>query len=182
MKITVISYSLTGNNEALAKSLAGALSAEHVSVTEPGRRNMGTIGFDMMFKRTPKVSVPAVRPEDRDLVVFVGPVWMGQVASPFRACFKELGPRLGKYAFVSVCGGADGPNPKLAAELTRRLGKEPAALVEMHKADFLPREPKPTRDDTMKYQINDEQIRQLTDKAMFALAAAVGQPQGQAKG
>lgn len=174
MKISVISYSLTGNNEALAKSLAGALSAEHVSITEPGRRNMGTIGFDMMFKRTPKVSVPAVRPEERDLVVFVGPVWMGQVASPFRACFKDLGPRLGKYAFVSICGGADGPNPKLASELTARLGKAPAALVEVLKADFLPSEPKPTRKDTMAFKVSDAQVKDLTEKAVSALKKVTG--------
>jgi multimeric flavodoxin WrbA len=171
MKMTVISYSLTGNNESLAKSLAGALAAEHVSITEPKRRSMGTIAFDMMFKRTPKVNVPAVKPEERDLVVFVGPVWMGQVASPFRACLKQLGPKLGKYAFVSICGGADGPNPKLAAELTRRLGKEPAALVEMHKADLLPPEPKPTRNDTMAYKVGEAQVRQLTEKAVSALKA-----------
>jgi hypothetical protein len=169
MKISVISYSLTGNNEALAKSLAGALSAEHVSITEPGRRNMGTIGFDMMFKRTPKVSVPAVRPEERDLVVFVGPVWMGQVASPFRACFQELGPRLDKYAFVSVCGGADGPNPKLASELMERLGKGPVALIELHKASLLPPVPKPTRNDTMRYRISEAEVKLLTEKAVSGL-------------
>ena len=169
MKVSVISYSLTGNNEALAKGLAGALSAEHVSITEPGRRNMGTIGFDMMFKRTPKVSVPAVKPEERDLLVFVGPVWMGQVASPFRACFKELGPRLGKYAFVSVCGGADGPNPKLAFELTERLGKEPVALIELHKAGLLPPEPKPTRNDTMGYRISAAEVKLLIEKAVSGL-------------
>jgi len=173
-KMTVVSYSLTGNNERLAKSLAGALGAEHFSITEPKRRTMGTIAFDNMLNRTPKVSVPAVKPEEQDLVVFVGPVWMGQVASPFRGCFRELGPKLGKYAFVSICGGAEGPNPKLGAELTKRLGREPAALVEMLKADFLPPEPKPTRDDTMKYQISDEQIRQLTEKAVSALSRVVG--------
>jgi len=169
MKVSVISYSLTGNNEALAKSLAGALSAEHVRITERGRRNMGTIGFDMMLKWTPKVTVPAVRPEDSDLVVFVGPVWMGQVASPFRACFKELGPRLGKYAFVSVCGGADGPNPKLASELTVRLGKDPVALIELPKASLLPPEPKPTRNDTMGYRISEAEVKLLTEKAVSGL-------------
>jgi hypothetical protein len=174
MKMMVLSYSLTGNNEALAKSLAGALSGEHVSITEPGRRNMGTIGFDMMFKRTPKVNVPAVRPEERDLVVFVGPVWMGQVASPFRACFKELGPRLGRYAFVSVCGGADGLNPRLASELTERLGKEPVALIELHKAGLLPPEPKPTRNDTMRYRISEADVELLTGKAVSGLKKVTG--------
>jgi len=174
MKTTVISYSLTGNNEWLAKSLAGSLGAEHVSITEPGKRSMGTIFLDNLFKRTPKVAVPAVKPEVHGLVVFVGPVWMGQVASPLRACFREFGPKLGKYTFVSICGGADGPNPKLAAELTKRLGKEPSAIVELHKADFLPPEPKPTRNDTMKYRVSEEQIRQLTDKAVSSLRKITG--------
>jgi hypothetical protein len=174
MGVAVISYSLTGNNEALADGLAKAMSAEHVRITEPKRRTMGTIAFDNMLNRTPKVSFPAVKPEDHDLVVFVGPVWMGQVASPFRACFKELKPRLGRYAFVSICGGAEGPNPKLAAELTKRLGKEPVALVEMHKADFLPPEPKPTRKDTMAYKVGDAQVKELTEKAVSVLKKVTG--------
>jgi flavodoxin len=174
MKMTVISYSLTGNNDRLARSLAGALGAEHASITEPKRRTMGTIVFDNVLGRTPKVAPPALKPEEQDLVMFVSPVWMGQVASPLRACFKEFGPRLGKYAFVSICGGADGPNPKLAAELTKRLGKEPSAIVELHKADFLPREPKPTRNDTMKYRVSEEQVKQLTEQAMSALKKVTG--------
>ncbi len=173
MKAVIVSYSLTGNNDSLAGSLAAVLGAEHVKITERGRRTMGTIAFDNMLKRVPQVSVPAVKPEERDLVVFVGPVWMGQAASPFRACFKELGPRLGKYAFVSICGGADGPNPKLAAELTARLGKEPDVLVEMHKADFLPPEPKPTRNDTMGYRISEAEVKLLTEKALSGLKKAI---------
>jgi hypothetical protein len=169
MKATVISYSLTGNNEALADGLAKAMSAEHVRITEPKRRTMGTIAFDNLLNRTPKVSVPTLNAGECGLVVFVGPVWMGHVASPFRALFKELGPRLGSYAFVSICGGADGPNPKLAAELKKRLGKEPVALVEMHKADFLPPEPKPTRKDTQPYRINEREVQQLVDRMRPAL-------------
>src|SRR5512136_2043847 len=107
MKMTIVSYSLTGNNERLAKNLAGALAATHISITEPKGRTMATIALDNMLNRTPRVTVPAVKPEEQELVVFVSPVWMGQVASPLRACFKELGPKLGKYAFVSICGGAE---------------------------------------------------------------------------
>jgi len=174
MKTLVISYSLTGNNSDLARSMAGKLAAQHVSITEPGKRSMGTIALDNLFKRTPKVAVPAVKPEEHGLVVFVGPVWMGQVASPFRACFKELGPKLNRYAFVTVCGGADGPNPKLGEELTRRLGKAPAAVVELPKAALLPPEPKPTRNDTMGYRISEPELKQLTDKAVAELRRVTG--------
>lgn len=174
MKTTVISYSLTGNNGALAASLAKSLAAEHVSITESGRRTMGTIGLDMMLNRTPKVDLPIIKPEECDLVVFVGPVWMGHVAAPFRACFQQLGPKVGKYAFVSISGGADGPNPKLAGDLTKRLGKAPVVLVDLHKADLLPPEPKPTRNVTMVYKIDEAQVGQLTEKVVSALSRAAG--------
>jgi hypothetical protein len=174
MKAAVISYSLTGNNEKLARSLAESLAAEHISIAESKRRTSGTIALDVMLNRTPKITIPAVRAEEYNLVTFVGPVWMGHVATPFRACFRQLGPKIDEYAFVSISGGADGPNPKLAAELTKRLGKEPAALVDLHIADLLPPDPKPTRNDTMGYKISEEQARVLAEKVVSALKQVTG--------
>ena len=116
MKAMVISYSLTGNNQDLAASLAVTLGADHVSLAEPKRRTTTTIVLDTMFRRTPKILMPVETLAAYDLVVFVGPVWLGQVATPFRACFKQLGPEIDRYAFISVSGGADGLNPKLAGE------------------------------------------------------------------
>jgi hypothetical protein len=94
---------------------------------------------------------------------------MGQVASPFRACFQRLAPTISDYGFVTICGGADGPNPNLAAELRERLGKDPVCLIDLHIADLLPPEPKPTRDDTMAYRINGQDVKQLTDSVVAAL-------------
>ena len=169
MRAMVISYSLSGNNEALAASLAAALGAEHVRITEPKPRTMGTIAWDMALNRTPKINMPVEKTEECDLVLFVGPVWMGQIAAPFRACFKQLGQEIGKYAFISICGGADGPNLELAGELEKRLGKEPACLLDLHIADLLPSEPKPTRKDTMAYRINEKEVSDLTDTIMATL-------------
>lgn len=169
MKTSIISYSRTGNNEALADSLAAALGAEHFRITETGRRSMGTIVLDTIFKRTPAVRLPGADILQSDLVLFVGPVWMGQVASPFRACFRELRSRIEKYAFVSICGGADGPNPGLAGELCTRLDKEPAAVIDLHIADLLPPEPAPTRKTTMAYRVGESEIESLTAAAVAAL-------------
>lgn len=162
-KVIVISYSLTGNNKDLAASLAATLGAEHVRITEPKPRTMGTTVLDMVFRRTPRIMMPVEENEEHDLVLFVGPVWMGQIATPFRACFKQLGPKIGKYAFISVSGGADGPNTKLADELEKRLGREPACLIDLHIADLLPPEPKPTRKDTSAYRITEREVKHLTD-------------------
>jgi flavodoxin len=174
MKTLVISYSLTGNNEALATSLAEALGSEHVRITERKSRTMGTIVTDVIFKRSPKIEMPTNGLEDYDMVLFVGPVWMGQIAAPFRRCFKALGPSIGDYGYVTICGGAEGPNPKLADELEERLGKAPVCLIDMHLADFLPPEPKPTRQDTMAYRINEREVRDLTKTVVATLHDMIG--------
>ena len=169
MKITVISYSLTGNNEALATSIASEFSAEHIRITESKPRTTGTIALDMLFNRTPKVNPTMINVEDNDLVIFVGPVWMGQVASPLRACFKHLKTSLGQYAFISISGGADGVNPKLGRELNKRVGKKPVAIIDLHIADLLPSDPKPTRKDTSFYRLNDEDVKSLTNTIVKTL-------------
>jgi hypothetical protein len=173
VKTVIVSYSLTGNNQDLASSLSAALGAEHVRITERKRRTMGTIVMDVMFHRTPRITMPAASIEDAELVIFVGPVWMGQIASPFRACLKQLGHKIDRYAFVTICGGATGPNPKLAEELEKRLEKKPACLVDLHIADLLPPEPKPTRDDTMAYRITAKDVQALTDTVVANLSTAL---------
>ncbi|MBC7097808.1 flavodoxin family protein [Candidatus Bipolaricaulota bacterium] len=170
MKTTVISYSLTGNNAALAAGISSAFQAEHI---ESRGRTIGTIALDMLFNRTPKVKPIVDKVEDNDFVIFVGPVWMGQVASPLRAYFKRLKGRLGRYAFISISGGADGPNPKLARELSQRLGKEPAAVIDLHIAALLPADPKPTRQDTSSYRLTDEDAIRLTDRVLESLHGAL---------
>ncbi len=169
MKTMVISYSLTGNNQDLAERLAAKLGAEHARITEPKSRKQGKIVWDILFKRTPKIDLPVENVAAYDLVFFVGPVWMGHVASPFRACFRQLRPTLGDYGFVAVSGGADGANPNLADELTERLGKAPVHLIDLHIADLLPADPPPTRNDTMAYRLRAEEVTQLTDTVIATL-------------
>jgi hypothetical protein len=42
-----------------------------------------------------------------DLILFFGPIWMGQIATPLRAYLKHLKTNKGRYVFVSISGGAD---------------------------------------------------------------------------
>jgi hypothetical protein len=163
MKIIVISYSLTGNNEALAKSIAEEFSAEHIKISELKHRTMGSIILDLIFNKTPQVQPIPDRLENYDMILFVAPVWIGQVATPLRAYLKHLKTNPCRYAFISISGGADGANPKLAGELKKRVGREPVALIDLHIADLLPSDPKPTRKDTSAYRINNGDIKKLTN-------------------
>jgi hypothetical protein len=169
MKVLVISYSLTGNNGKLASSLASRLDAKHIQIIEEKQRNNGSIAFDILFNRIPRIKININNIEEYDLIVFVAPVWMGCIAAPLRACFSNVASKLKRYAFISISGGADGPNPKLENELIKRLRKTPELVLDMHIADLLPKEPKPTRDVTSKYQITEEDTRNLTDKVIEAI-------------
>ncbi|MEP6795268.1 MAG: hypothetical protein ABJB16_13140 [Saprospiraceae bacterium] len=172
-KTLIISYSFTGNNDALASSIAAELKAEHIKILEKKMRTTSKIFFDILFNRTPVVNPTVEKVEEYDLVIFMGPVWMGQIATPLRGYFKQLKTTMGKYAFITISGGADGPNIKLAGELYKRLEKEPAALIDMHIADLLPAEPKPERKDTSAYRMSKDDIKILTDKIVKTLRETV---------
>lgn len=169
MKIAIISYSFTGNNKALAERVARQLSADHIPVSENKSRSMGTIVWDMMFNRSPQVKPAPDTLGNYDLLLFSGPVWMGQIAAPLRAYCKHLKSHPKKYGFFSINGGADGSNPKLANELEKRTGASPVLLLDLHIADLLPAEPKPARKDTSAYRLNDGDVTRLADAIVKAI-------------
>lgn len=169
MKTAVISYSLTGNNDVLASSVAGRLSADHIRLEEEKTRTMGRIVTDMLFNKIPKVTPGPDMLEKYDLAVFVGPVWMGYLAAPLHAYMKHIKKQPRRYAFFSISGGALNTNPKLKGDLRKWTGAEPIAFLDQHIADFLPSEPKPTMKDTGAYKISGEEIAKLTDNIMAAV-------------
>lgn len=166
MKTVVMSYSFTGNNEALAKRIAEELKVEHIRITEPKERTIGTIAADFIFGRTaqtePKPQIMAAY----DLIIFVAPVWMGQPAFPMRSYFKQLKKHPQKYAYISISSGA---NPGLPGTLKRRTGVEAVAAVDLHIADLLPSEPRPTPQGISEYRLTEQDIENLTNRAVTML-------------
>jgi hypothetical protein len=176
MSIVVVSYSLTGNNQALAIALAQALSVDHIRVTEKGPRKTITILMDMLLNRTPKVQPAPSALEPYDRVFFVAPVWMGKTASPLRAYFQYLKAHPRSYAFASISGGALNANPGLADDLEKRVGAKPAALVDLHIADLLPKPKgsKPTMEDTSAYRLTNEDVQKLITTLMETAGNVMG--------
>jgi flavodoxin len=123
MKTIIVYYSRTGNNAALAEKVAERLGADRFELIDANPRTMKTIVLDMLFNRYPPLKAFPENIGKYDLVVFMGPIWMFGIASPMRTCFKELKKKMGEYAFVSINGGALGPNTKIAGKLVRRLGR-----------------------------------------------------------
>jgi len=165
MKTAIVSYSLTGNNTRYASLLADKLSAEHIQIKTEKPVTYGTIALDMLFQRKPKIDLAADALATYDLVLFAAPVWIGQVAFPLRRCLDALKKSNRAYGFVSVSGGADGNNPKVAAELEQRTGRRPAFVLDQHIRELLPAEPKPTREDTSNYHLSDADCERFAARA-----------------
>lgn len=159
MKTTLISYSMTGNNERLAERVARELGAQRVTVRSDVAVPMLIINNILGF--SPKVEPPVKAAEDYGYIIFMSPIWMGKVAAPLRSYFKALKGRLSGYAFASISGGAMGPNPKVEGELKKRLGKEPDIVIDRQKVELLPYD-NPTSEQTSSYSITEEDIDKLS--------------------
>jgi hypothetical protein len=161
MGITIVFYTLTGNNKALADAIAKELSAELVQVTEKKPRNSGKIMFDIIFHRSPKVNPSPSELQKGGTLLFVAPVWMGKAASPLRPYLKYLKTHPQPYAFASISGGALNTNPGLQEDLAKWAGAKPAAFTDLHIADLLPQSPKPTMKDTSAYRLKNTETKKL---------------------
>lgn len=90
MNIAVISYSFTGNNEALARSVAKALSAEYIRISEAKPRTLGRITFDMIFDRIPLVQPKPEQIGKYDIILFFGPYLDGESGHTAPCLFRVL--------------------------------------------------------------------------------------------
>ncbi|MBU0936899.1 MAG: hypothetical protein KKI09_15420 [Spirochaetes bacterium] len=168
MQILLISYSLTGNNQALAEACAAKLGANHFILEEERERKITTTLLDMAFGRKPRLKALPPSASAYNLVIFMGPIWMFNIASPFRRCFKALRKDLKKYAFVSLSGGALGANVGLPRELARRLGKKNLALVlDVNAYHFC----RPAIEVNQKADLGGNQAPDTSDKGEYRLAA-----------
>lgn len=170
MKKIIVSFSLTGNNCALAKKLAEELKIDHIEVETVRKFKMGTLILDIIFKRIPKVKPAPVTLNNYDEIIFMGPMWMGQVATPLRAYFEYMKNTTQKYSFLSVCGGAKGGNQNLKEQFIERTGRAPEISAEFHIANLVTEEVKEDIKAKTDYKLSVEDVETFTQKAMEVLS------------
>jgi flavodoxin len=158
MKTLVVSYSLSGNNRMLADHLARKLEADRENIIVNREMGMFALALDALFNRKPPVSPITSSPRDYDLVVLVGPIWMGKIASPLRSFIAQYRSALTGVAFISVCGGALGPNDKVSKEVERLLGTSPAAVKQLYINDLLPEDQKNDSKSTSAYNLEESDL------------------------
>lgn len=115
MKNLIVYYSLEGNTEFAAKSVADALGADTLRL-EPvkaypsaGFRKFFWGGKSAVMAETPALRPYDFRPEGYDRIIFGFPVWAGNVTPPLRTFIREnlealKGKRVAAFACQSGAG------------------------------------------------------------------------------
>ena len=158
MKILMVSYSHTGNNRLLADHLGRKLNADRETITASGRLTGLTIALDMLFNRKPGIAPAQHDPADYDTVVLAAPIWMGKIASPLRSYLQQHRSQIKRFAFITISGGALGPNNKVPDELHELAGTAPVEARQLYINDLLAESEKGERGKTSSYRLNQEDL------------------------
>jgi hypothetical protein len=171
--ISIVCYSNTGNNQALADHLAERLQCGIARVTERRRRTWLRIMLDLAFGLSPPIEPLHTPLAPYHHVILVGPVWASRLASPLRTFLAEHRKELGEYSFITLCGYAHpGQKQRLTEELTRRVGHAPRAVCELPVAELLPRRQRNDVRVVTPYRISEDDIPEYESRieAFFAEA------------
>jgi len=137
MRILIVYYSLTSNNELLAKELQEKLGADLFRIETRRKYTTFSIMWDILLNRTPEIKDFYHARNLYDKYIFVAPVWAGRVASPLRAFLLQEKSRIHDYSFITLCGGLPRQKDKLFKTLTKVVGHSPTQVVELSINDFI---------------------------------------------
>ncbi len=168
MKPVIISFSETLNNEQVARKVSKALHLDWIKLQETKKRTMMTNFIDILCHRKPKIALDLALLKPYEMIIFMGPVWLGHPASPFRRIFKYLKEHPKSYGLISVCGGNCDvvSNPKLPDILEKRTGMKPKFVKELKLFDLMPDIPEKEKNERMfKYQMNEKETALYADQA-----------------
>ena len=168
MRIGIVSYSYTGNNEKLAERLAKTLNAKHVKIRDKREVTVKSITYDILLKRKPQNKIEPNIIEEFDFIIYLAPFWLGKIARPlvpFLKFHKQLKIR---YSFITVSGGSLGKNSKYQKELIKRTKKEPLFCKEFYIVDLMKNSNAKVKD-TSAYLISDIEVIQMTQEIITKL-------------
>src|SRR5689334_6384513 len=138
MKTIVVYYSLSANNEALAREMKARLGCDLLHIEEVKSRSNFTILMDLIFHRDPEIYDPDVMLDDYSVVIFIAPIWDAKIASPLKTFIKMQKGRIKNYAFITICSGREGQHQKITDQLTALILKKPIVVTELKVNDLLP--------------------------------------------
>ena len=127
MKILLVYYSRTGNNERIANELQKKLDCDIEKIVDTVSRK-GFLGFlksgrAARNKEMSKIEPIKKDPSAYDAVIVASPFWAGNIPPPTRTYISENKDKFNRFALVSVCGAGEG-NEKAIPDYEAVLGKK----------------------------------------------------------
>ncbi len=159
MKNLIAYYSFSHNNEKLANYLSRQLDCETLKIETVKTRNGLSIFLDLMFGRKPAVKPISKTLANYDHVIFIAPVWAGKIATPMTSFLTREKAMIESYSFITLCGGAPGQKEKIGSEVTKLMGKQPQALVELWINNLLAADQKNKIKNTTNFRIDAEGLK-----------------------
>jgi flavodoxin len=108
MKNLIVYYSLTGKNEKVALKLKEIMNCEIEQIVEPVNRHGFLMffknGFDALMKKTAKIEPIKSDIKSFERVIFLTPVWAGNLPPAARSFLMENKDKLKNLVFISACG------------------------------------------------------------------------------
>jgi hypothetical protein len=159
MKTLIVYYSLTENNEKLARMIGNELKCEILKIEEFKKRTWLTIFLDIIFNRLPSVKTAPYSLANYSHIIFIAPIWAAKIASPLRTFIRNEKLNVTSYSFITLCGGAKGQLEKIMVQLTGMLGKAPYAVAELSIQDVVPKGKNPGN-----YRVSDRDLQVYKQK------------------
>lgn len=158
MKTLVVYYSFTRNNELLAKAIRQSLSCDiyRVEVIKP--RSSFSALLDGVFRRKTRVKPCPYTLANYDHIVFVAPIWAGQIPGPLKTFIQMEKENIHRYSFITVCSGAPGQKENVVKSLTHAVGHRPTHTTELWIKDLLPGEERDSIASVTGYRISQRDL------------------------
>ena len=153
MRTLIVYYSYTFNNEKLAKVLQQKVHGDILKIEELKKRTAFTFMLDLLFGRHPAIKTDACLLADYDHVIFVAPIWAGQVASPLKTFLAGEKQKIKSWSFITACGGS-GQTTKIKNQLFKIVGSDPIAVAELPLSELLAASN--NRVNTTSYRLTDD--------------------------
>lgn len=164
MRTLIVYYSFTHNNEVLAKYLRETLDADLVKVETVRKRTGLTIFLDLLFNRTPQVK-EFYHPRDLyDKYVLIAPIWAGRIASPMKTFLLNERTRIGRYSFITVCGGGPGQKEKVFRSLSKLVGHQPERVSELSLKELLASKPTGNKTGVTSFRLQNVDLKFFREK------------------
>ena len=160
----------------IALELKTVLNCNALRINDIRKRSGFSIFLDIFLNRSPRIQDYEEKISDYDHVVLIAPVWAAKIATPLKSFLLKEKNNIRRYSFITACGGRPDQKIKVENELTRLVGKAPAAVTELSISDLLQSNQKNDIKSVTAYRLKTNDLPFFDSKIKEHVKLTQGQP------